>query len=109
MVLPKQIQQRLQQLNLIAARAVALLKESPDPEQEMVWAEDRLSDQNLLAAGELWKERKDPEAWVEAALVENPDIFEISLPWSKERNNHPETAESFNQLILSLIPTEGGL
>ena len=109
MALPKQIQQRLDQLNLIAARAVALLKESENPEQEMEWAEGRLQEQNLLSAGDLWKVRKDPVAWVEEALVENPDIYEISLPWVKERDNHPEEAETFTQLILSLIPTEGGL
>ncbi len=35
-------------LNKMARRAATLLKDSPDPQQEMEWAEKRLSEEGLL-------------------------------------------------------------
>ena len=47
-------------LDRIARRALALLKESRNPQQEMTWAENRLSEESLLG----WDtpDRKNPVA-----------------------------------------------
>jgi hypothetical protein len=41
-------------------------------------------------------------------IAENPDLVD-SLFYIECRGSHPEAAEMFEELILSLIPTEGGL
>ena len=42
-------------------------------------------------------------------IAQNPDLTHQSVPWIKEKGLHPEKAESFESLILSPIPKEGGL
>jgi hypothetical protein len=93
-------------LNRIAERAAFLLKESEDPQAEMHWAESRLLEANLLN----WiQQGKSPQVWAELVIAQNPDLEDQSVPWLKERGSHPEKAETFENLILSLIPSEGGL
>ena len=42
-------------------------------------------------------------------IAQNWDLKEETLPWLEERDSHPENAETFDSLILQLIPSEGGL
>ncbi len=93
-------------LDKIARRAVLLLKESEDPRAEMRWAESRLLEANLLN----WSQQgESPQVWAERVIAQNLDLEDQSGPWLKERDSHPEEAETFESLILSLIPSEGGL
>lgn len=94
-------------LEVIARRAIFLLSRSPDPETEMVWAERRLREADLL--GFVDPDPKDPVGWAEIAIGLNPDLMDQSLPWLEERDSHPEKAPTFENLVLSLIPSEGGL
>ena len=43
------------------------------------------------------------------SLAQNPDVMSECISWLLERDSHPEKAETFESLILSLIPSEGGL
>ena len=49
----------------------------------MQWAEQRLSE----------------------VIAQNLDLMDDSIPWMKERDSHPEKAETFEELILQLIPS----
>ena len=91
----------------IADRAVVLLRESDNPQQEMAWAEDRLEEANLWW-GSL-PDRKSPERWVQAVLEDNWNLLDQSVPWMLERDLRPESALSFHELISNLLPSEGGL
>ena len=57
-------------------------EESSAPAQ-MQWAEQRLSE----------------------VIAQNLDLMDDSIPWMKERDSHPEKAETFEELILQLIPS----
>ena len=46
---------------------------------------------------------------MELVIARSLDLKDNSLPWLEERDIHPEKAENFEELILSLIPKEGGL
>jgi hypothetical protein len=97
-----------EELEAIADRAKSLLAESPDPQQEMEWAERRLTEASLLNYwGEL--DRGNPARWVQQAIEDNPDLASESLPWLRERGADLSKAETFEELILRLIPSEGGL
>ncbi len=97
-----------EKLEAIADRAKSLLAESPDPQQEMEWAERRLTEAGLLNyLGEL--DRANPVRWVQQAIEDNPDLASESLPWLRERGVDLSKAETFEELILRLIPSEGGL
>jgi hypothetical protein len=37
------------------------------------------------------------------------DLMDEAMPWWEERDIHAEQAETFESLILQLIPSEGGL
>jgi hypothetical protein len=103
----KWIREPLSLLDKIADRAAHLLmKESDDPQAEMRWAEDKLMEANLFNGN---PDRKNPQQWAEEVIAQNDNLADESLPWIKERDLHPEKAETFENLILSLIPTEGGL
>ena len=96
-----------QWLDRIAAKAAELLKQSPNPQREMTWAERRLEESSLFEGN---RPRTDnPSIWTEQVIAQNPDLMDQSIPWLKERASHPEEAETFEQLILQLIPQEGGL
>lgn len=95
-------------LNKLVSRAVELLKESDNPRQEMSWAEENLWEANLLdrPAPKYWN---DPKMWANLVLEQNQSIQSESLPWMRERGTDPSEAETFEQLILGLIPQESGL
>jgi hypothetical protein len=99
---------RLRQLVLdkISDRAAELLKESENPQSEMRWAETRLMEANLYNYP---PHQDDPQEWAEMVIAQNLDLEDQSVPWVQEHNSHPERAETFENLILSLIPTEGSL
>ena len=82
------------------------MKESDNPQAEMKWAEGRLLEANLYNGN---PNRKDPRQWAEEVIARNWNISDESLPWNRERNIHPERAETFEELILDLIAMEGGL
>jgi hypothetical protein len=90
----------------VADRAAEFLKESHNPKAEMRWAERRLADAGLCSPNQ---DLKPPQEWAEEVIAQNPAVEEESLPWFREHNSHPERAETFESLILSLIPTQGGL
>ena len=94
-------------MNKIADHALSLLKASRDPQSDMKWAEDRLEAEGLLGWQRL--ERDNPRLWTERAIAQNRDLKDQSIPHLQDRDLHPEEAETFEGLILSLIPTEGGL
>jgi hypothetical protein len=94
-------------LDRISRRALELLKESDSPQQEMAWAEDRLFQANMLWVGQ--PNRKNLSEWIQQAIADNPAILDESVPWMMERGSQPEDAETFEGLILKLIPSEGGL
>ena len=91
----------------IALQAAKLLKDSPSPQREMAWAENRLSEANLFSGNQ--PDRRNPSRWAEQVIALNPDLTDQSLPWLQEKDSHPEQAETFESLILSLIPSESGL
>jgi hypothetical protein len=105
MALSEESQRRQALLDKISSRAEALLKESPDPRQEMEWAENRLFEANLFSGNP----PKSPAPWVQQVIAENWDLQDESIPWVLEKDSRPEKAETFENLILSLIPSEGGL
>jgi hypothetical protein len=73
----------------------------------MEWAERRLTEAGLLNYwGEL--DRANPVRWVQQAIEDNPDLASESLPWLRERGVDLSKAETFEELILRLIPSEGG-
>jgi hypothetical protein len=93
-------------LDKVASRAAKLLKESPDPQAEMRWAEKRLEEAGLLN----WSPKQmSPQDWAEQVIAQSLDLDDQSVPWLKERGCHPEKAGTFESLVLSLIPSEGGL
>jgi hypothetical protein len=83
-----------------------VLKASRNPQAEMSWAEGRLFEANLLGFD---PPRLSPELWTARAIAQNLDLLDQSMPYLRERDVRPDKAESFEVLILSLIPTEGGL
>jgi hypothetical protein len=93
-------------LDSIAKRAGFLLRRSSDPEAEMRWAEQRLFEANLLGFD---PDRSSPATWANQAIGGNWDIAGDSLFYLECRGSHPERAQSFEELVLSLIPSEGGL
>jgi hypothetical protein len=44
----------------------------------------------------------------DAVIARNPDLVD-SLFYCQCRDSHPERAQTFENLVLSMIPTEGGL
>jgi len=105
---PKQYEVKrdpLSRLDKIANRAVELLKEEENPKRAMKWAENRLLEENLFNGN---PNRKNPREWAEQVIAQNPDLTD-SLPYLKGKGLYPEKAETFEELILSLIPSEGGL
>ena len=86
-------------------RPGAMKEEAEDPQRAMTWAENRLFEEGLFNAHPA---PQRPKAWTEHVIAQNPDLMEV-LPYLEEKNLRPEEAESFEDLILSLIPTEGGL
>jgi len=53
--------------------------------------------------------QNDPREWADRVIAQNPDMEDQSIPWIREHGEHPERAETFENLILTLIPMEGGL
>ena len=70
----------------------------------MVWAENRLSEESLYGGYEA--NRDSPFAWTQQVIADNPDLVD-SIFYVECRGSYPEAAERFEELILSLIPTEG--
>src|ERR1700759_75984 len=106
MALTKRQQVREARLSEIAERAAELLKEEPNPKQQMQWAEQQLSEANLLGWG---TPPSDPRGWTQMVIARNSDLMDETMPHLEERGVQPEKAESFEGLILQLIPSEGGL
>jgi hypothetical protein len=50
--------------------------------------------------------RDSPFAWTPQVIADNPDLVD-SIFYVECRGSYPEAAETFEELILSLIPTEG--
>ena len=98
----RQDQERMEK---IAQRALFLLKRSPTPQQDMQWADQRLREESLLGSD---PDPKDPTRWTAVAIAQNLDLMEV-LPYLQEKGSYPEKAPTFENLILSLIPSEGGL
>jgi len=94
-------------LNKIGSRAEKLLRASPNPSQEMSWAENRLFEANLFQGNP--PKPRDPATWAEQVILQNPDLMDQSAPYLLEREVRPDRAKTFESLILQLIPTEGGL
>jgi hypothetical protein len=97
-------QRRLARLSKISERAPSLLKESDDPKAEMDWALHRLEQRSLYLGN------PSPLAlaqWTEQVIAQNPELMEVFL-YLQERDIHPEKAETFEELILDLIPQKGG-
>jgi hypothetical protein len=93
-------------LDKVAARAVKLLKALPNQQEWMSWAERVLEEASLLTSD---PPRKTPELWTERAIALNPDLLDQSAPYLLERDVRPDKAETFEELIRSLVPSEGGL
>ena len=110
---PHGVEQESQQahdwLDKIARRALHLLKASDDPSRKMTWAED------LLFKEGLWQgnppDRQNPFQWTEQVIAQNPEMLDQDVPfWLQQRGLHPEQSETFESLILQLVPgKEGGL
>jgi hypothetical protein len=107
MPLSPESQLREKLLDRVSKRLVHLLRQEENPKQMMLWAEERLFEASLWSGGN--PQHKDPSAWVQQVITHNPDIWEQSLPWLEEKDSRPESARTFEGLILSLLPTEGGL
>ena len=100
-------QQRKREFLLkISNRAERLLKRSPHPQQEMSWAENVLFQANLLSSD---PPRSSLEIWTDQAIARNPDLMDQSVPYLWERDVRRDKAGSFEELIQSLVPSEGGL
>ena len=95
-------------LDKIARRALLLLKESDHPQREMQWAENRLWQEGLWQGNP--PDPKNLFQWTEHVIAQNPEMTDQDVPfWLQQRALHPERAETFESLILQLIPKEGGL
>jgi hypothetical protein len=79
------------------------LKRSDNAQAEMAWAEQRLFEENLLHCD---PPKRDLRAWTEHVIADNPDLVD-SLPYLAERDCRPERAQTFENLVLSMIPSEG--
>jgi hypothetical protein len=99
-------QRRQAWLDQIADQAQKLLREEPNPKQQMQWAEQRLSEANLFGWG---RPPSDPRGWTQMVIAQNWDLLDEAMPWWEERDIYAEQAETFESLILQLIPSEGGL
>jgi hypothetical protein len=102
----RNLQQSKEWLIQIADRAVKLLKEEPGQPEQMRWANRRLSEANLLAET---PPPSSPRNWADQAIAQNLDLIDDSMEWWQERGIFPEKAETFEGLIVQLIPSEGGL
>jgi putative transcriptional regulator len=83
------------------ARALFPLRRSQDPQAEMAWAERRLFEQDLWhrdAPGN----RGDLAASAQAVIATTPDPVD-SLFYLQVRDSQPERAQTFENIILSLI------
>ena len=94
-------------LDKVARPAAKLLKGEPSAQQTaMSWAERVLEEASLLTSD---PPRKTPELWTEQAIALNSDLLDQSAPYLMERDVRPDKAETFEELIRSLVPSEGGL
>ena len=94
-------------LDKIASKAASLLRNNPNPSQEMTWAENRLREERLWEGNP--QNHHDLESWTEQVIAQNLDLMDQSLPYIREKDLHPERAATFESLILSLVPSESGL
>jgi hypothetical protein len=108
MALTKEGQQKRDWLNGIAEQAQKLLSQEPNKSQQMEWAVRRLEEADLYEDNSP-PSNASPRAWAEQVIAQNPDLVDQTLPWLQERDIHPEKAQTFESLILQLIPSEGGL
>jgi hypothetical protein len=92
-------------METVAARALKLLEESPQPMDLMRWADRRLVAEGLENGSPA---EKTPEAWVDHVISQNLNLRD-NLHWVRSRGSQPEKAETFEDLITAFIPTEGGL
>lgn len=105
MALTEAGQQKQEWLAQISSRALELLKQEPNKIQQMDWAQQKLEEADLYRGN---SPPLNPRAWVEQVIARNLDLMDDSIPWLEERDSHPEKAQTFDQLILSLIPSESG-
>jgi hypothetical protein len=103
---PTQQERKREFLLKIARRAAKFLTASNNSTADMSWAERVLSEANLLNFD---PKRSSPEIWTDQAIARNSDLMDQSMPYLLERDVRPDRAESFEVLILSLVPSEGGL
>jgi len=102
-----EFQQKQDWLDQISRHALVLLRQESQPQAQrsMRWAERRLSEANLWSGNP----PNDLPSWTAQVIARNPDLMGDSLPHLQERDLHPEKAESFESLVLQLIPSESGL
>ena len=93
-------------MNQIANQAAYLLKLEPNQREQMDWAVRRLEEADLYEGN---PPPSSPRDWADQVIAQNWDLTDVTLPWLLERDIHPERAETFESLILQLIPKEGGL
>jgi hypothetical protein len=77
---PTEQERKREFLFKIAHRAEQLLKESPNPQQEMSWAENRLLHENLMGFD---PSRKSPAIWTDQTIARNPDLMDQTVTLSK--------------------------
>ena len=106
MALTKESQQKQDWLKQIADQAAKLLKDDPSPRQQMDWAVHRLEEASLYSGN---PPPLSPRAWADQVIAQNLDLKDEAMPHLEERDLHPEKADSFESLILQLIPSESGL
>jgi hypothetical protein len=94
-------------LNLAGDRLAKLLaKYSPERQSKIMdWVESRLEDNSLLTGN---PDRSTMRQWLTDVIEDNPNLMEQSVDWAMDRGTRPEKAETVEELILSLIPSEGG-
>jgi hypothetical protein len=70
----------------IAKRALYLLKQSDDPRSDEDWALHRLEDESLYG-GPRPSSNSTPAQWTERVIAQNPDLYDQSLMWLRERTS----------------------
>jgi hypothetical protein len=80
-------QRRQAWLDQIADQAQKLLREEPNPKQQMQWAEQRLSEANLFG----WcRPPSDRKGWIQMLIAQNWDLMEEAMPSWEDQDIHPE-------------------
>lgn len=90
----------------VAKRLEQLLREDPDRDETMHWVEMTLFE----ASGDsVEPDRRSLGHWTHNLIEASPWLYAEGAPWAMAHGLRPNQADNVHELIVSLIPSEGGL